>query len=216
MNTPCFASHLATALVLAAPWTAQAEAFHGNTGASPSMVGYAKPLSSNLSLRADLTSSPAIGRESIDEGAPYTAHVKSDRGSLLMDWHVVPNVRFTGGMTYSRARVDLRTGTQSGTPMFGEVPYATARNDRFDTALRAPYTLPYLGVGYGQANASGSSLLFDIGGTFSRASLGHTSVGPSLGSPSQAALDAELALLRDGIGRVRFMPQVSLGMKLRF
>ena len=215
MNTPRFASHLVAAALLAAPWIAQAEAFHGGTGLASSMVGYAKSLSSTLSLRADLASWPGIRRESIDEGASYDGHVKTDRSSPFMDGQVASSMHFTGGTTSNRARVDLRAGTHSGMPQFGEVPYATARNDRFDSALRAPNTLPYLGLGSGQARAS-SSFLFDIGGKFARASLGDRPSGPGLGAASQTALDNELAQLRDGIGRARFSPQVLLGMKLRF
>ena len=215
MKTPCLALHLVAATLIAAPWPAHADAFHSSPGLAGSMVGYAKSLSSNLTLRADLVSS-GIARESIEEGASHTGHIKSDRGALFMDWHVVGSLRLTGGMSFSRTRVDLRAGGHGGAPMLGDVPYSTAFNDRFDIALRSPHALPYLGVGYSQYSAGGSSFLFDIGGSFGRANLSDTPSGPSLAAVSQSALDHELAQLRDGIGRVRFMPQVSLGMSLRF
>jgi hypothetical protein len=155
-------------------------------------------------------------RESIEEGASHTGHVKSDRGALFMDWYVAGSMRLTGGLTFSRTRIDLRTGAHSHAPMLGDVPYSTALNDRFDMALRSPQTQPYLGIGYGQYSPDGSSFLLDIGGSFGRASLGEHTSGPSLAAVSQTALDQELAQLRDGVGRVRFIPQVSLGMSLRF
>jgi hypothetical protein len=216
MKTPCLALHLVAATLAAAPCQAQADAFHSSPGLAGTMVGYAKPLSSNLTLRADLVTFPGIARESIEEGASHTGHIKSDRGALFMDWYVVGSMRLTGGMTFSRTRIDLRAGAQSGAPMFGEVPYSTALNDRFDLALRSPHTQPYLGIGYGQYTASGSSFLLDIGGSFGRANLGDNPSGPSLAATSQTTLDQELVQLRDGIGRVRFIPQVSLGMNLRF
>jgi hypothetical protein len=216
MKTPCLALHLVAAMLMTAPWQAHADAFHSSPGLAGSMVGYAQPLSSNLTLRADLVSTPGAAGESIEVGASYTGHIKSDRGALFMDWYVVGNMRLTGGMTFSRTRVDLRAGAHGGAPMLGDVPYGINNNDRLDLALRSPHTLPYLGVGYGQYNASGSSFLFDIGGSFGRASLSDTPSGPSLAAESQTTLDHELAQLRDGIGRVRFMPQVSLGMNLRF
>ena len=49
-------------------------------------------------------------------------------------------------------------------------------NERFDSALRAPHSLPYLGTGNGPSGASGSSFLLDIGGTFARASLSDSAV----------------------------------------
>jgi len=216
MKTPCLALHLIAATLMAASWSAHADAFHGGPGLAGTMVGYAKPLSSNLTLRADLVSMSGIARESIEEGASYTGHIKSDRGAFFMDWYVAGNLRVTGGMTFNRMRVDLRAGGQSGAPMLGDVPYSTSNNDRFDLAVRSPHTLPYLGVGYGQYSVSGSSFLFDLGGSFGRASLSDAPSGPSLAVASQTALDHELAQLRDGIGRVRFTPQVSLGMSLRF
>lgn len=215
MKTPCLATHLVAATLIAAPGYSLADAFHSSPGLATTMVGYAKPLGPNVTLRADLVSFPGIVRESIEEGAS-TGHIKSDRGALFMDWYLAGNLRLTGGMTFNRTRVDLRAGAQGGAPMLGDVPYSTANDDRFDVALRSPRTLPYLGVGYGQTSASGSSFLFDVGGSWGRASLSDTPAGPSLAAVSQTALDAELAQLRDGIGRVRFMPQVSLGMSLKF
>lgn len=215
MNTPRLAAHLFAAALLAAPWAVRAEVFHSGTGLASSMVGYAKPLSSNLLLRVEIDSLPGAGSESIDE-APSTGHLKSDRGSPFIDWYAAAIRRFTGGTTFNRTRVDLRASGDAGLPLFGEVPHSTARNERFDSALRAPHSLPYLGAGNSPSGANGSSFLLDIGGTFARASLSDRPSGPSLGAVSQTALDHELAQLRDGMGRARFMRQVSLGMHLRF
>ena len=214
MSTPRLAAHLVAATLLAAPWAVHAEAFHSGTGLASSMVGYAKPLSSNLSLRAEIDALPGIERESIDEGVSITKQVKSDRGSLFMDWYAAAISRLTGNTLFNRSRVDLRAGGHAGLPLFGEVPHSSALNQRFDRALRAPQTLPYLGASNGQS--SGSSFLLDIGGTFARASLSERPSGPSLGAVSQSALDHELAQLRDGMGRARFMRQVSLGMHVRY
>jgi hypothetical protein len=216
MNTLRLATHLIAATLLAAPWAVHGEAFYSGAGLASSMVGYTKPLSSNLSLRAELDSLPGIGRESIDEGVSYTRQIKSDHASLFMDGYTAAIMRFIGGTTFNRTRVDLRASGDGGLPLFGEVPHSTTLNERFDSALRAPHTLPYLGAGNGQSSASGSSFLLDIGGTFARASLSDRPSGPSLGAVSQTALDHELAQLRSGMGRARFMRQVSLGMHLRF
>jgi hypothetical protein len=216
MKTPRLLPHLVTATWMAAGAQAQADAFHSTEATLGAPAAYAKSLSSALMLRADLASLPGIGRESIDEGVSYTGHIKSDRGALFMDWHFAGSLRLTGGMTFKRTRVDLRAGGNGGVSMAGEVPYMTAANDRLDVAIRSPNTMPYLGVGYGQYGATGSSVQFDIGGSIGRTSLGETPGGPQLGIASQALLDQELAQLRDGVGRVRFMPQVSLGMNLKF
>ena len=150
MKTPCLATHLVAATLLAASWPAHAEAFHGGAGLAGTNAGYAKSLSSHLTLRADGASSPGIARESIEEGVSHSGHINSDRGALVMDWSLAGPVRRTGGVTLRRTRIDLRAGAHGGAPMLG------------------------------------------------------------------AALDQELARLRDGIVRVRFMPQTSLGMGRRF
>ena len=47
MKTPCLALHLVAATLVAAPCQAQADAFHSSPVLAGTMVGYAKPLSSD-------------------------------------------------------------------------------------------------------------------------------------------------------------------------
>ncbi len=61
MNTPRLAAHLVAAALLAAPWAVRAEVFHSGTGLASSMVGYAKPLSSNLLLSVEIDLCPTPG-----------------------------------------------------------------------------------------------------------------------------------------------------------
>lgn len=217
MKTPRLApSSIAAAVLLTAAFAARADAFYTGVGLPGVMVGYAKPLSSTLTLRGDLASLPSIGRDSIEEGVSYAGTVKSDRGALMMDWYFAGSLRLTGGLTFNRMRVDLRASGNGGTITIGDNSYTSSVNDRFGVSIRFPGTTPYLGLGYGRYGASGSSFLFDIGGSIGRPSLSESHSGPNLGNVSQADLDKELSQLRDGIGRVRFAPQVSLGMNLKF
>jgi len=59
---------------------------------------------------------------------------------------------------------------------------------------------------------AGSSASISLG----RLNLNESRAGPQLGAPSQADLDRELTQLRDSINRVRLVPPVSLGMRVRF
>jgi len=215
MNTPRLAANLFAAVLLAAPWAVHAEAFHSGAGMADSTMGYAKPLSSNLSLRAEIDSLPGVRHESIDEGVSSTRQIKSDRGSPIMDWYAAAIMRITG-VTMHRNAVDLRAGGDGGLPLFGELQYRSAPTERFDNARLAPHTLPYLGTGHAPGASSSSTLLLDIGGTSARPNFSDRPNGPSLGAVSQTALDHELARLRDGMGRARLMRQLSLGMHLRF
>ncbi|HSB99437.1 MAG TPA: hypothetical protein VLE45_05930 [Burkholderiaceae bacterium] len=49
-----------------------------------------------------------------------------------------------------------------------------------------------------------------------RLNLNEPRTGPALGVAPQADLDRELAALRDNVSRVRPVPQVSLGMRVKF
>lgn len=217
MLTPRLAlPFVAAAMLLAAAPMTRADAFYTGAGLPGVMVGYAKPLSSSLTLRGDLATLPGISRDSIEEGVSYAGTLKSDRGALFMDWYFAGGLRMTGGLTFNRMRVDLRASGNGGTITIGDNTYTSSTNDRFDVSIRFPGTTPYLGMGYGHFGASGSSFLFDIGGSIGRPSLSETHSGPNLGNVSQADLDKELAQLRAGIGRVRFVPQLSVGMNLKF
>jgi len=213
MRPLCAALALAAASCTAA---ALAGELHSPGGLSGTGFGWAPPLSSRLVLRSDLSTMGGIGRDSIDEGVSYSSALRSDRVAFLMDWFVHGGMRVTGGLTFNRMRVDLRTSGSTATVMLGDAAVAATAADRFDGAMRWPSTTPYLGVGYGHPLGAGSTFLFDFGGSIGKASLSEPHNGPPLGTGGQAELDRELAQLREGLGRYRFVPQVSLGVNLRF
>lgn len=208
---------VALALV-AASCTAVAMAVEPHVTAGPlgAMGGWASPLSPRLTLHPDLTAFSGIGRDSIEEGVSYSSTLRSDRAAFTMDWFVMRGMRLTGGLTFNRLRVDLRGHGGAGTIMLGEAPIAASAAERFDVAMRLPATTTYLGVGYDHPLGSGSTFLFDFGGSIGKASLSEAHRGPPLGSGTLAELDRELAQLRDGVGRYRLVPQVSFGVNWRF
>lgn len=215
MDTPRFAHCLFVAAAwVAVPGWVRAEVLHSGAGLPSSMVFHPKPLSSNSPLRTETEPLPETGRATLDEATFSTHHAKVYHGSWLSGWYTAAQMRLRGGMPLERPPIDLRAGMEPHRPVFGEVPHAAAQNERIDGALRASNAQPYLGAAFMQSSASGVEL--DIGGAFARASLNDRPGGPSLGAVSQTALDHELAQLRDGIGRARLLPPVTLGMRLRF
>lgn len=202
MRPLCAAFALAAAMSTS---IARADELYGAGGSPGARLGWLPPLSSRLALHAELSTIGSLGRDSIEEGVSYSSTLRPDRAAFLMDWFVHGGMRVTGGLTFNRMRVDLRPG-YSGAVAFGEGA---------DAALRLHTTAPYLGVGYGHPLGS-STLLFDLGGSIGKVSLSEPRSGPQLGSMAQAELDRELAQLPYGIGRYRFVPQVSFGMNLRF
>lgn len=216
MPTNRLAPWLAALTLGMATTAAQAGELYTSVGLPGLMIGYAQPLSSRFALRADLATLGSISVDSIEEGVSYSGTVKSDRGALLMDWFVVGGMRLTGGLTFNRMSIDLRANGNGGNLTIGDTSFVTSASDRFDVSMRFPGTTPYLGLGYGHYGTSGSRFRFDLGGSIGRARISEAHSGPNLGAVSQADLDKELAQLREGIGRIRFVPQVSLGMSLKF
>lgn len=199
-------------------WSATAHGgeLYASVGLPGVLVGWAQPLSTRFTLRGDVGTIGRIGRDSIEEGVSYSGTLRADRAAFLLDWFVVGGMRLTGGLTFNRMRLDLRANGNGGNITIGDSTFATSAADRFDVSVRFPGTTPYLGVGYGHHLGSGTTVLFDLGGSIGRPTLSESHSGPNLGAVPQADLDKELAQLRDGVGRVRVVPQVSLGVNLPF
>lgn len=213
MRPLCAALALAAASCNAA---AQAGEPHSPASSAGPMSGWMLPLSSRLQLHGEPMSMGGIAGDTIEVGVSYGSTLRSDRVSFLMDWFVQGGVRLTGGLTFNRMRVDLRPTGRTGAIMLGDSASAAGHGDRVDIAARWPYAVPYLGVGYGLPLGTGSGLLFDVGASFGKVSLSEPRNGPLLGSGSQTELDMQLAQLHESLGPYRFVPRVSLGVKLRF
>jgi hypothetical protein len=89
--------------------------------------------------------------------------------------------------------------------------------DRFDVSIKFPSATPYLGLGYGHHAGKGLGFHADLGVSVGRTKLTATASGPNLSTAvSKTDIDRELAQLRDGVGKVRALPQVSFGLNYRF
>ncbi len=213
MNPRCIA--LALVVVSGSP-AALAGELYTSVGLPGVLVGWAQPLSPRFTLRGDVGTLGRIDRDSIEEGVSYSGTLRADRAAFLMDWFVAGGMRLTGGLTFNRMRVDLRANGNGGTITIGDSSFATSAADRFDVSVRFPRTTPYLGIGYGHHLGSGTTVLLDLGGSIGRATVSESHSGPNLGNVPQSDLDKELAQLREGVGRIRVVPQVSVGVNLQF
>ena len=66
---------------------------------------------------------------------------------------------------------------------------------------------------------TGWGFVFDAGVSFGKATVSETHSGTNLGNSSfvsQADIDAETAQLREGIAKIKYIPQPSLGLNYRF
>jgi hypothetical protein len=168
-------------------------------------------------VRLDAATVGTLNERRVEDGIAYDATFKGDRAALLADWFVFGGgFRFTGGVTSSRYSLDLLATGAGGSITVGNTTYVTSSADRFSVRVRPPSSMPYVGLGWGHQSNSGLRFSFDIGAKLGKATLSYALAGPWASSVSQADIDAELSELREGVGRVRFVPQLTFGLGYSF
>lgn len=201
---------------------AQAGEIYGNIGLPGVMLGYAQPIGPNLTLRGDIATLGRHDKDGREEGIDYTGRLKAQRAGLFADWFPSGSgsgFRLTGGVTFNDVRADLQGRGNGGTINIGGRDYVTGPDDRFDVKIEFPRTTPYLGIGWGHppSTATGWGFVFDLGASIGKAKVRGSVSGPNLsGRVSQADIDRELEELRDGAGKLRALPQLSVGLSYRF
>lgn len=74
-----------------------------------------------------------------------------------------------------------------------------------------------MSIGWGHQTGSGFRFSADIGAAIGRATVSAVARGQLASQPDiQTNLDEELVELRDGVGKVRAIPQLSLGIGYSF
>lgn len=209
--------------LIAAALLAATSAFAGDVyvgaGLPGIQLGYAQPVSDSLSLRADFSTLGRLNRTRSEDNLDYDGKIKADRLGLFADWFFAGNWRAVGGLTFNKARADLRGSGNGGNITIGNTTYAAGPNEGFDVVAKFPRTMPYLGIGYGRhAQAEkGWSVAFDLGLAIGKPKVSGTVRGPLLSQVvSQADIDRELADIRDDADKIKGIPQLSLAVNYRF
>ncbi len=211
------------ALFAAAVWffssPASAADVYVGSGFPRLIVGIAQPISDRAVVRADVATLGNISDSFDESGIRYSGRLKHERAGLFADWFVAGGFRLTGGVTVNDSRLDLTAQGNGGTLTIGNTTYATTPNDRWNVNIRFPKTTPYLGLGYGRHPEGGGTVGFvaDFGVSIGRAKVSGNVSGLTLSSAvTQADIDRELAEVRDGVGQVRVVPQLSVAINFRF
>lgn len=211
---------VATALVLSLPaGYADAADFYGGLGLPGMTAGVAQSLNPSVTLRADLAALPGFSMERTENGIRYDGETTVRRLGLFADWFVLGNgFRLTGGLTVNQIHLDLEGKPDGGTIMIGEQTYPVGASDRFNARVEFPRVTPYVGIGWGhQQGDTGWGVHADLGVSIGRASVTAQASGELASQPGvQEAIEQEIVELRDGAGRVRVIPQVSVGVSYRF
>lgn len=212
-----FAAVLALAATGLLP-QAQAGEVYANVGLPGIGLGYAHPIDSRFTVRADFMTLGSRSKSTTEEGIRYDGRYKLQRLAVLGDWFPFGgSFRLTGGLSSNQYKVTLDATGANGSLTIGDRTYTTTAADGLKVEVKFPGVTPYLGIGWGHQSASGWRFGADIGALVGRAKVNATVRGALASEPDiQANLDKELAELRDGVGKVRAIPQLSVAIGYSF
>ena len=212
-----FAAVLALAATGLLP-QAQAGEVYANVGLPGIGLGYAHPIDSRFTVRADFMTLGSRSKSTTEEGIRYDGRYKLQRLAVLGDWFPFGgSFRLTGGLSSNQYKVTLDATGENGSLTIGDRTYTTTAADGLKVEVKFPSVTPYLGIGWGHQSASGWRFGADIGALVGRAKVDATVRGALASEPDiQANLDKELAELRDGAGKVRAIPQLSVAIGYSF
>ena len=176
------------------------------------------PIDSRFTVRADFMTLGSRSKSSTEEGIRYDGRYKLQRLAVLGDWFPFGgSFRLTGGLSSNQYKVTLDATGENGSLTIGDRTYTTTAADGLKVEVKFPSVTPYLGIGWGHQSASGWRFGADIGALVGRAKVNATVRGALASEPDiQANLDKELAELRDGVGKVRAIPQLSVAIGYSF
>lgn len=204
------------ALTLAAG--AQAGEVYTGIGTHGVMLGFAHALSPDFTVRGDFGTLGSRESNESEEGIDYEVKATYNRVGVFGDWFPFSGggFRFTGGVTFNNMKLDMVAKGTGGVMNVGGTDYPTSPDDRLNVKIEFPKTTPYLGIGYGHQLSTGWGFVFDLGASIGKAKVTETHSGPNLGLADQADIDAELAEIRDGAGKIKAIPMIAIGFNYRF
>ena len=219
-NTPSFRPLpllLGVAALFAGAPSAQAQEIHLKAGLPGYGLGYAHSLTPNVGLRADFLTLGKRSERRNEEGIDYDASLEANRAAVLLDlFPFAGSFRVSLGATSAKYRLDLLATGAAGSLRIGNTTYPTTAADRLAVQVKMPSSMPYLGIGWGHQAGSGLRFSFDLGAAIGKAKLSYQLSGPAAQQVSQADIDAELAELRDGVAKIKAIPQITLGIGYSF
>lgn len=207
-------------LALAAAWAAPACAVevYAPLGVPGAGLGVAVPMGSAWGLRADWMTLGQRSKSTVESGISYDGRYKLQRGAALVDlFPFGGSFRLSLGAAFNTYQVVLDANGASGSITVGDRTYTTTAADGITATVEFPRSTPYVGIGWGHHAGKGWRFSADIGAAIGTARVSAVARGALAGQPDiQDNLDKELAELRDGVGKLRAMPQLSIGIGYSF
>lgn len=214
-------SHLSVGLlacaVLAAP-AAHAGSAYAQVGLPGVGLGYAQALNEAVTLRGDFSTLGTHDKNGTKDGISYTGKIKVSRWGLFADYFPLGNsFHLTGGATINDVSVKLRSNLLPGASVtVGNATVTANANDYFNATIKFPKVTPYIGIGWGHVDKEpGWGFVGDLGASFGRSKVTiDTNIAQR--GVSQADIDRETQQIKDGVGKIRVLPQASLGVSYRY
>lgn len=204
---------------LATGGSAGAAGVYAGIGLPGLVLGFALPVSDNVTLRTDFSTVGTLTGTRVQSGINYSARLKADRIGAFVDWHPFSGrFRLTAGMTSNDFKGQLGAFGAGRVLSIGNGTYTLQAADRFDVDIAFPRATPYLGIGWGRrSGATGLGLHADLGVSLGRPTVATRVTGPLASLPTIAAdVAQEEAQLRDTVRRLRAVPQITVGADYRF
>lgn len=227
-RTPTFAlkSFIQSALLVAAlasTAATQAQEVYGGFGILGVQLGYAHAITPNVTVRGDFMTLGSKEKNQVESGTSYQAKVAFSRTAIVADWFpsATSGFRVTGGLTSNNMGVQLTASGTGSTVDIDGTTYTLGAADALTVKVKLPSTAPYLGIGYGhQKGDKGLGFHADLGailGGFkiTEVRTGQLANGGAFGV-TQASMDKELASVKDSVGKLKFFPQLTVGISYRF
>lgn len=207
---------LCLAWCLAGP--ARAGGVYAAVGVPGLIAGYALPVTHSIVVRADLSTLGVHHWSGNESGNAYQGKLKFNRAALLADYHFTDRWRITGGVTWQDGRLDVHS-SGTGLTRIGDTPITPQPGDSFNATVKFPRFTPYIGVGFGRyagVSQQGWNVVGDAGVMVGKPSVSGGLVGPSASLVSQADIDKELQKVRDSAGKVKVIPQLTVGASYEY
>jgi hypothetical protein len=208
---------LCTAIALPAAPALAGELYTG-IGLPGIGLGFAQPLNEAFTLRVDAYTLGSRDKDVTEGGIRYAGNYKLHRGAVLFDWFPFSgSFRFSGGAAFNNYKIFLDASGAGGTMTIGDRTYTTTAADGLSVEIKFPKATPYVGIGWGHQTGSGWRFSADIGAAIGKATIDARARGQLASQPDiQANIDKEMVDVRDGVGKVKFIPQLSVGFGYSF
>jgi hypothetical protein len=196
---------------------AQAAELYLQAGVPGIGLGFAQPLNSWVGVRGDIVTLGTRDRDTTEEGIAYRGQLKTQRAGLYADLYPFSGgFRVTLGGTSNQYKLTLDASGTGSTINVGGTNYTLGAGDGLGVEVKFPSTTPYVGIGWGHQASSGLRFSLDLGASIGKARVTVTPRGQLAQPAAQADVDRETAELRDGVGKVRGIPQLSFAIGYSF